>query len=174
MKPWLENTHQKNKLELKIEVYYSVHALEPPKQSAFGEDAYPDIFSKAAALYASLAQNHSFHNANKRTALFLLILFLWLNRYRFIAPQKVAEDYTVFVVNEKPEIECIVKFIEEWTETRWTYKTLHLFIIYFTNWPRKFLYFLSTKSKGFRKLMSEALNKIAIRKKTCKSPASLK
>lgn len=93
-------------------------ALGRPKQSAFGEDAYPDIFSKAAALYASLAQNHSFHNANKRTALFSLIQFLWLNGYRFVAPQKVAEDYTVFVVNEKPEIKYIVKFIEEWTETR--------------------------------------------------------
>lgn len=93
-------------------------ALGRPKQSAFGEDAYPDTFSKAAALYASLAQNHPFYNANKRTALFSLIQFLWMNGQRFIAPQKVAEDYTVFVVREKPEIECIAKFIKEWTEAR--------------------------------------------------------
>ena len=39
------------------------------KQSAFGEEAYPSIFEKAAELFESLAQNHAFHNANKRTAL---------------------------------------------------------------------------------------------------------
>lgn len=93
-------------------------ALGRPKQSAFGEEAYPNIYTKAAALYASLAQNHSFFNANKRTALFSLIQFLWVNGHRFVAPQKVAEDYTVFVVNEKPEIKDIVKFIEEWTKAR--------------------------------------------------------
>lgn len=93
-------------------------ALGRPKQSVFGKDAYPDIFTKAAALYASIAQNHSFYNANKRTALFSLIQFLWINGYRFVAPQKAAEDYTVFIVNEKPEIEQIAQFIIKWTETR--------------------------------------------------------
>src|SRR5665648_352499 len=38
------------------------------QQSAFGKDAYPTIIEKAAALFESLGQNHSFHNANKRTA----------------------------------------------------------------------------------------------------------
>lgn len=93
-------------------------ALGRPKQSVFGEDAYPDTYTKAAALYTSLAQNHAFHNANKRTALFSLIQFLWVNGYQFIAPQKVAEDYTVFIVNKKPEIKVIAKFIKEWTKSR--------------------------------------------------------
>lgn len=43
-------------------------AINRPQQSAFGEDAYPTIFTKAAALFESLAKNHAFHNANKRTA----------------------------------------------------------------------------------------------------------
>ena len=93
-------------------------ALGRPKQSAFGEDAYPDIHTKAAALYTSLAQNHAFHNANKRTALFSLIQFLWVNGYQFVAPQKVAEDYSVYLVNDKPVITATAKFIEEWTRER--------------------------------------------------------
>src|SRR5690625_176604 len=93
-------------------------ALGRPKQSVFGEDAYPDIYTKAASLYASLAQNHSFYNANKRTALFSLIQFLWINGYQFVAPQKVVEDYTVFIVETKPEIKSIAKFIKKWTKTR--------------------------------------------------------
>jgi death on curing protein len=32
----------------------------------FGEDAYPDIYSKAAALFESIAKNHAFENANKQ------------------------------------------------------------------------------------------------------------
>ncbi|WP_081804155.1 Fic family protein [Geobacillus thermocatenulatus] len=40
-------------------------AVNRPKQSAFGQDADPTLWLKAAALYASLCQNHPFHNANK-------------------------------------------------------------------------------------------------------------
>lgn len=51
-------------------------AVSRPKQSVFGEDAYPTIFAKGAALFESLAQNHAFHNANKRTA-FLSSFSFW-------------------------------------------------------------------------------------------------
>ena len=93
-------------------------ALARPQQSLDGKDAYPDIYTKAAALYSSLAQNHPFYNGNKRTALFLLIQFLWINGYQFIAPQKTIEDYTIFIVENKPNIESIAKFIERWTKNR--------------------------------------------------------
>ena len=35
-------------------------ALKRPQQSVFGEDAYPTLLLKAAALLETLAQNHSF------------------------------------------------------------------------------------------------------------------
>lgn len=50
-------------------------AVLRPQSSAFSEDAYPTIFSKAAALFESLGQNHPFHNANKRTAFTALLIF---------------------------------------------------------------------------------------------------
>lgn len=43
-------------------------ALARPRQTIEGKDAYPSIYLKGAALIQSLAQNHSFYNANKRTA----------------------------------------------------------------------------------------------------------
>lgn len=43
-------------------------AIHRPQHSVFGEDAYPTIIEKAAAMMDSLAKNHSFHNGNKRTA----------------------------------------------------------------------------------------------------------
>jgi death-on-curing protein len=64
-------------------------AVNRPKQSAFGKDAYPTIFLKAAALMQSLAQNQSFVDGNKRIAWFAGKAFLILNGYRLRAE---AED----------------------------------------------------------------------------------
>jgi death-on-curing protein len=44
-------------------------ALARPRASAFGEDAYPDLDSKAAALLHSVARNRALVDGNKRLAL---------------------------------------------------------------------------------------------------------
>ena len=54
-------------------------AVNRPFQSAFGEDAYPEILEKAAALFQSLIANHPFANGNKRTAIIVLQTFLVAN-----------------------------------------------------------------------------------------------
>jgi len=83
----------------------SSHLLESavlrPQSSAFGEDAYPSIFEKAAALFESIGQNHSFQNANKRTAFTALVIFLQFNGSQFYMNHKAAEDFTVDMVNHK-------------------------------------------------------------------------
>lgn len=78
----------------------------------FGEDAYPTIFAKGAALFESLAQNHAFHNANKRTAFLSLLQFLGYNGYTFVMHQKQAEDFVVDVVNHQYTFERIVEIME--------------------------------------------------------------
>lgn len=70
-------------------------AVLHPQSSAFGEDAYPTVFDKSAALFQSLAPNHPFHNANKRTAFTALVLFLRLNGWYFQMNPKKAEDFVV-------------------------------------------------------------------------------
>ena len=44
-------------------------AVARPQASAFGEDAYPDLESKAAALLQSLVRNHPLIDGNKRLGL---------------------------------------------------------------------------------------------------------
>ena len=56
-------------------------AVERPRASAFGQDAYTDEVEKAAALFHSLSRNHAFVDGNKRTSTVALILFLKLNGY---------------------------------------------------------------------------------------------
>ena len=87
-------------------------ALNRPKQSAFGDDSYPTIFAKAATLFESLAQNHAFHNANKRTAFLSLLQFLGYNGYAFVMDQKQAEDFVADAVNHKYTFEQIAEIIK--------------------------------------------------------------
>lgn len=43
-------------------------AVHRPETNLFGQDAYPDLFSKAAALLHSIALNHALVDGNKRLA----------------------------------------------------------------------------------------------------------
>jgi death-on-curing protein len=52
-------------------------AVHRPRASVLGQDAYPDLLAKAAALLHSLARNHPLVDGNKRLA--------WLAAYVFLA-----------------------------------------------------------------------------------------
>jgi len=54
-------------------------AIARPQTSVMGEDAYPTLWDKAAALLHSLARNHAFVDGNKRTAWASAWAFLRLN-----------------------------------------------------------------------------------------------
>ncbi len=56
-------------------------AVGRPFQSAFGQDIYPTVIDKAAALFHSLVANHPFHDGNKRTAVVSLQHFLLANGF---------------------------------------------------------------------------------------------
>jgi death-on-curing protein len=47
--------------------------------TAFGEDAYPDVWTKAAALLGSVVTNHSLVDGNKRLGWLATAVFLELN-----------------------------------------------------------------------------------------------
>lgn len=54
-------------------------AINQPKQFVFGEEIYSTIEEKAAILAINLVKKHPFHNANKRTAIMALDIFLQMN-----------------------------------------------------------------------------------------------
>jgi len=54
-------------------------ALSQPRVSVGGEDAYPTLVDKAAALGYSLIRNHGFLDGNKRLAHAAMEVFLVLN-----------------------------------------------------------------------------------------------
>ena len=54
-------------------------AAARPRSTAFGEDAYPTVTLKAAALLHSLANNHALVDGSKRIAWLATVVFLDLN-----------------------------------------------------------------------------------------------
>jgi death-on-curing protein len=59
-------------------------AVHRPRASVLGQDAYLDVFTKAAALLHSLARNHPLVDGNKRLA--------WLATYVFCAKNSIELD----------------------------------------------------------------------------------
>ena len=54
-------------------------AVARPRTSAFGEDAYPDLWTKAAALLQSIVKNHGLVDGNKRLGWLSTAVFLEIN-----------------------------------------------------------------------------------------------
>lgn len=72
-------------------------AVARPRASALGEDAYPDIHTKAAALMHSLARSHALVDGNKRLALAATIAFYGLNGMRLTFTNDEAYELTIAV-----------------------------------------------------------------------------
>jgi death-on-curing protein len=54
-------------------------AVARPQTTAFGADAYPDLWTKAAALLLSLVKNHALVDGNKRLGWLATAVFLDIN-----------------------------------------------------------------------------------------------
>lgn len=73
-------------------------ALARPQASVFGQDAYPTIFEKAAALLESLARNHALTDGNKRCAWMGTRIFLGLNGVNITRPDPDIVEALVLAV----------------------------------------------------------------------------
>ena len=78
-------------------------ALARPRSRAFGEPAYPDLHTQAAALMHSLARNHALVDGNKRLALAATIAFLGLNGERLVLSNDEAYDLVMAVCQGQME-----------------------------------------------------------------------
>ncbi|GIO32690.1 MULTISPECIES: type II toxin-antitoxin system death-on-curing family toxin [Paenibacillus] len=93
-------------------------AVHRPQQSLFGEDAYPTLFDKAAALLESLVKNHCFHNGNKRTAYLVTKSFLLLNGFHLKMERHEAVEFIVDIAQGNYELESIAQMLEKHSNAR--------------------------------------------------------
>jgi death-on-curing protein len=85
-------------------------AIARPRTTVFGEDAYPDLATKAAALFESLVRNHPLLDGNKRLAVVLTWTFLLNNGFRLEHTEDDAYDFTIAAASG----ELTLQEIREW------------------------------------------------------------
>jgi len=94
-------------------------AAARPAASAFGEDAYPTLVDKAAALFHSLAKNHPLVDGNKRLALAGGATFLWINGLRLAMNNAEAYDFIIAIASgELDNVDAIAKVLRRKTQPR--------------------------------------------------------
>lgn len=85
-------------------------AVARPQTTAFGEDAYPDVVTKAAALLQSIVINHALVDGNKRLGWLSTAVFLELNGVAASAiDNDKVYDLVVWVASTNPALEEIVR-----------------------------------------------------------------
>ncbi|OLT11861.1 death-on-curing protein [Pseudonocardia sp. CNS-139] len=74
-------------------------AAARPRATVFGEDAYPALSLKAAALLHSLVRNHALVDGNKRLGWLATYVFLGINGHHVVATQDEVVDLVVAVAD---------------------------------------------------------------------------
>jgi len=91
-------------------------ALARPRATVFGQDAYPTLYLKSAALMQSLARNHGLLDGNKRLAWTSTILFLALNDVDVAAPTvDDGERFVLAVTTGEIDIPDIADTLQAWS-----------------------------------------------------------
>ena len=83
-------------------------AAARPQTTAFGEDAYPDLVSKAAALLQSIVNNHALVDGNKRLGWLATAVFLELNGIKASrASNDDVYEFIVWIAASNPDLDDI-------------------------------------------------------------------
>ncbi|MEV7534541.1 type II toxin-antitoxin system death-on-curing family toxin [Streptomyces hydrogenans] len=91
-------------------------AVHRPSAAMFGEEAYPDLVDKAAALLQSLAVNRPFVDGNKRTAWLSCVTFLAMNGVQLRPDIDAAERLVIDVATGSlDEVKAIAQGLRELT-----------------------------------------------------------
>ena len=90
--------------------------LARPRAWVFGQDAYPDLHLKGAALLHSLARNHGLVDGNKRLAWTACRTFLAINGQWISAPEDERFDFVIQVATgAEPGLDEIAERLRAWS-----------------------------------------------------------
>ncbi len=84
-------------------------AAARPQMSVFGEDAYPDLPSKASALLHSITRNHPLVDGNKRLGWAGTLVFLRVNGYTVDIGEDAAVELVLRVAAGEVDTEELTK-----------------------------------------------------------------
>ncbi len=84
-----------------------------PHANFGGEDLYPTVFLKAAALYEALCNYHIFIDGNKRCGIAVCEYFLHKNNYLLQASRQQKEEFTLFIATTNPNLEEVAAWLQK-------------------------------------------------------------
>ena len=87
-------------------------ALARPFQTFGGEDLYPSIFEKAAAIGESLIMNHPFIDGNKRTGYLLMEALLRYGGHKIVASDDELYQFVINISTGSISFEDIVEWLK--------------------------------------------------------------
>jgi death-on-curing protein len=93
-------------------------AVARPQTTVFGQDAYPDLHSKAAALLHSLARNQAFVDGNKRVSWLAAGAFYWTNGFELDAPDDPAYELVMGAAVGDLDVPAIAATLAGWVRPR--------------------------------------------------------
>jgi death-on-curing protein len=88
-------------------------ALARPQTTVFGEDAYPTLELKAAALSHSVAKNHALVDGNKRTTWTLMVAFLFQNGYKHNFTEPEGMEFVLGIATDEITLEQAAEMIRQ-------------------------------------------------------------
>ncbi|WNR44521.1 type II toxin-antitoxin system death-on-curing family toxin [Paenibacillus roseipurpureus] len=95
-----------------IKDYGHLEAIwDKPFHHYFGEELYPGLAYKAAIYLESIAQAHAFNDANKRTAVLVMLAFLSMNGRPLRCSEKELFDITIALVTRQIDIGIATNWI---------------------------------------------------------------
>ena len=90
--------------------------LARPRAAVFGQDAYPNLHLKVAALLHSLARNHVLVDGNKRLAWIACRTFLAINAQWISAPENDRFDLVVGIAaGAMSDLDEIAERLRSWS-----------------------------------------------------------
>lgn len=88
-------------------------ALVRAQTRLYGQDAYPTLSLKAAAIVHSVINNHPMVDGNKRSAWVILNFFLVKNNRALSATQDEAYSFIMSIAERRIELEEIAAWLED-------------------------------------------------------------
>lgn len=89
-------------------------AVARPRATVFGEDAYPTVWDKAAALLHSLVRNHALVDGNMRLGVTATALLLHRNGIELSLDEDEAYDLVIAVAEGKADVPDIAAHLRRW------------------------------------------------------------
>ena len=86
-------------------------AIASQTQNVFGEELYPSVIDKSAAIIRGIIDDHPFVDGNERTAMLAGLTLVKLNGHHFVAQTCEIEDFAVEIATGHLDVPAISSWL---------------------------------------------------------------